>query len=427
MATYSSPHPNPLPAYRERGKTGPALLVLSQVFVPDPASVGQHIADVALELGRRGHRVVVYTTRRGYEDPQKRYPPRQQIGPVLIRRMPLASFGKKSMLLRMIGSASFMIQALIICLLTPSVEGIFFSTSPPLVGLIGCIAGWIRRVPVIYWAMDLNPDQLIALGKIKAASLPARILESFNRFILRRSSLIVALDRFMADRLHRRGNIRHKLLVLPPWPHETHLAGADGAKNAFRLRNGLEGKFVFMYSGNHSPSNPLDTILQAALKFRDDPTLRFVFVGGGLGKKEIEEFISQNALTNVLSLPYVAIDELGTSLSAADVHIVSLGQPMVGIVHPCKIYGAMAVARPILYLGPEPSHIADLIAGNDIGWRLAHGEVAAAVARIAEIRQMDGPRLAEMGRRAQALLQASFSQQSLCSRFCDAVEEALRL
>ena len=31
---------------------GQTLLVISQTFVPDPASVGQHMADVAVEMGR---------------------------------------------------------------------------------------------------------------------------------------------------------------------------------------------------------------------------------------------------------------------------------------------------------------------------------------------------------------------------------------
>ena len=32
------------------------ILIISQTFVPDPASVGQHMADVAFELARRGHK-----------------------------------------------------------------------------------------------------------------------------------------------------------------------------------------------------------------------------------------------------------------------------------------------------------------------------------------------------------------------------------
>jgi colanic acid biosynthesis glycosyl transferase WcaI len=287
------------------------LLVLSQVFIPDPASVGQHIADVALEMGRRGHRVIVYTQRRGYEDPNRRYPSYQRIGPVDVRRMPLASFGKKTTLLRMVGAVSFMVQSLFLCLFTPNVDGIFFSTSPPLIGIVACIAGLLRRIPVVYWAMDLNPDQLIALGKLRDGSLAARFLENANLFILRRSSLVVALDRFMGARLRRRVRLEDKLLILPPWAHQEHLEAVDPQANPFRLRHGLQGKFVFMYSGNHTPSNPLNTILQAALKFRDDPQIVFLFVGGGLGKKEVEQFIASHRLTNVISLPYQPIEQLG--------------------------------------------------------------------------------------------------------------------
>jgi len=42
------------------------ILIISQTFVPDPASVGQHMADVAQEMARHGHRVIVFTANRGY-------------------------------------------------------------------------------------------------------------------------------------------------------------------------------------------------------------------------------------------------------------------------------------------------------------------------------------------------------------------------
>src|SRR6187399_166413 len=82
------------------------LVIFSQVFVPDPASVGQHIADVAVEMARRGHPVRVYTSARGYEDPSVRYPPREDLHGVRVRRLPLSSFGKRSILTRLIGTAA---------------------------------------------------------------------------------------------------------------------------------------------------------------------------------------------------------------------------------------------------------------------------------------------------------------------------------
>ena len=401
------------------------LLIFSQVFVPDPASVGQHIADVAFEMAHRGHRVRVYTANRGYDDPSIKYSPREVLNGVRIRRLPLSSFGKKNIFTRLIGTVSFMLQTILIALFSPKIDAILFSTSPPMIGLALSIVAWVRRIPTAYWAMDLNPDQLIMMGKISPHGLIARTLETANRFILRRTALVIALDRFMADRLRARAKLDHKLLVLPPWPHEQHTQSIDHADNPFRAHHNLAGKFVIMYSGNHSPANPLSTLLQASLQLQDDPDLRFLFVGGGIGKKEIDYFIRDHQPKNVLSLPYQPLADLRYSLSAADLHVVSLGDGMVGIIHPCKIYGAMAVARPILYLGPKPSHIADLLESHAFGFCITHGDVPGAVQTIRRIRQLPPETLREMGLAAQTVLQQNLSQTHLCDQFCDSLASLL--
>jgi glycosyltransferase involved in cell wall biosynthesis len=409
---------------RERPRKN--LLIISQTFVPDPASVGQHITDVALEMARRGHRVRVLASARGYEDASLRYPLRENLHGVEIRRIPLGSFGKKSLPLRVFGTASFMLQVLFRALFMPDLDAVFFSTSPPLVGIIACILHWVRRVPIAYWAMDLNPDQLVALGKLEPESAVARLLEAANRIILRESSLVIALDRFMADRLAPRGRgLREKTIVLPPWPHEDHMEVAPPGQNPFRARHALDGKFVVMYSGNHSPSNPLTTLLRAAVGLKHDPDLRFLFVGGGSGKREVEEVIARENPGNIVSLPYQPLAELGNSLSAADVHVVSLGEAMVGIIHPCKIYGAMAVGRPILYLGPRPSHVSDLLDRHAIGWQVSHGDVRGAIETIRMIRASGAPSLRHMGANAQSVMRQTLGQRALCSRIGDALDELL--
>ena len=409
------------------------ILVISQTFVPDPASVGQHMTDVAKELARRGYEVRVYTSARGYENPRAKYPRREFMGAgggggVDIRRLPLASFGKKRLWARVFGTASFQVQALWHMLWTRRVAGIFFATSPPLVGVMACVAQALRGMPIVYWAMDLNPDQLIALGRLKEKSLAARLLEGANRLILRRSALIVALDRFMQGRLLARGDFGDKMVVMPPWPHEESMAAADSAADAgaaanpFREKHGLGGKRVIMYSGNHSPANPLSTLLEAAAGFKDDDRVRFVFVGGGAGKQEVEACIREHQLTNMLSLPYQPLAELRYSLSAADVHVVSMGQEMAGIIHPCKIYGAMTVGRPVLYLGPKPSHISDILEAHQCGWQVAHGDVEGMKRRIEAILAAPAADLRRMGSAGQAAVRGSLSQEILQGRMGDELE-----
>jgi colanic acid biosynthesis glycosyl transferase WcaI len=395
-----------------------SLLGISQVYLPDPASVGQHMADVASSMAARGHRTVVLTADRGYDEPARRFPRREQVDGVEIRRLPFSSFGKRSIVMRLLGGLSFALQAVWAGVRIGRVDRILVSTSPPLAQLAGLVVSRIRRAPLTLWVMDLNPDQMVALKLLRPGHPVVRLFDWLNRRVLARASDVIVLDRFMAERVLAKLDVRDKLTVLPPWPHEDHLGPTPKEDNPFRREHGLEGKFVVMYSGNHGPSNPLTTALDAALRLLGDPRLAFVFVGGGIGKAAVDRV----AGPTILSLPYEPLDRLRYSLSAADVHLVTLGDDVVGIVHPCKVYGAMAVARPVLLVGPDRSHVGDLLAREEIGWRIAHGDVEGLVALLRSFVDADPRRLAEMGERARAVLQHGLSKDELCGRLCDILE-----
>lgn len=403
------------------GPSAGTILVLSQVYPPDPTSVGQHVADAAESLAARGHRVVVFTADRGYDDPRVRYPRRELRAGVEVRRLPLSSFGKQSILVRLLGGGLFVLQGLLRGLFLRDLSGILVSTSPPMASVAAVGIASARRAPVTFWSMDLNPDQMIALGRIAADSWPARIFDTLNRMILRRARAVVALDRFMAERLRRKLDVGSRMHVLPPWPHEDHLESVEHADNPFRRRHALEGKFVIAYSGNHGPSNPITTALRAAERLRSDERFVFLFIGGGIGKREVEQAIAEGA-TNVRSLPYQPLADLKYSLSAADLHLVTMGDDVVGIVHPCKVYGAMAVARPVLLLGPAPSHIADLLERHRCGWRVGHGEVEAMADLLRRIAALPPEELRETGERGRRAIDHDLSKAALCGRFCDIVE-----
>ena len=64
---------NPQTQTQDKGVPAGTLLVISQVYIPDPAAVGVYIAEVAAELVKRGWRVVVMTASSGYDDPSIKY------------------------------------------------------------------------------------------------------------------------------------------------------------------------------------------------------------------------------------------------------------------------------------------------------------------------------------------------------------------
>ena len=82
----------------------------------------------------------------------------------------------------------------------------------------------------------------------------------------------------------------------------------------------------------------------------------------------------------------------------------------------------MTVGRPILYFGPRPSHVSDLLDEHRFGERVAHGDVAAAVNSIQTLRGMDRATLARMGEVGRQVVQQRLSQKSLSRQFCDHLE-----
>jgi hypothetical protein len=275
--------------------------------------------------------------------------------------------------------------------------------------------------------MDLNPDQAISMGLASSSSLMSRALHKLNEVAFQRADLLVVLDEFMASRIRDNYGVTRPMLVRPPWPHEQFFEPSKPASNRYRTENGVrDDQILFMYSGNHGESLPLLTFLESARVLKDDDRAVFFFVGGGRGKPAVEAYVARHNMRNVRCLPYQPLEDLGELLSAADVHMVTMGENLVGINHPCKIYGAMSVGRPLLYVGPSPSHMSVLIEEHGLGWQVQHGDVDGAVAVIQSIIGSELSDLEAKGRRSGQVARSSFSREILLGELKSEIEQLLQ-
>jgi hypothetical protein len=323
-------------------------------------STAQHLTDLAVELSSRGHSVTVLTSARGYDDPNLRFKSRERWKGINIIRIPSVSWGKTSKLKRAANFSSFLLICAIRMLFLPRVDGVVALTSPPLISFLAALYALFTGTRLYCWIMDLNPDEAIAAGWLQEKSLTTRLLKRMMNYSLQRAEKVVVLDRFVKDRVRGEGVAGERIAVLPPWSHSDVVSYSNSGRNEFRKRHGLNGKFVVMYSGNHSPCHPLDTLLDAAKTLRSCSDVIFCFVGGGSEQQKVRRFAGQHQLTNIKCLPYQPLTGLSASLSAADLHVVVMGDPFVGIIHPCKVYNIMAIGSRALYIGPEESHVTDL-------------------------------------------------------------------
>jgi glycosyltransferase involved in cell wall biosynthesis len=345
---------------------------------------------------------------------------------VRIHRVFSTSFGKKTKWRRAVDFGSFIVSCCARLILLPRHDVVIALTTPPLISFVGACRAKLWRARFCYWVMDMNPDEAIAAGWLRADSFPARILEKMSRFSLRRADSVVALDRFMRDRILAKRIAPEKISVIPPWSHDDEVRFDPVGRKQFRKAHGLEGKFVVMYSGNHSPVHPLDTLLRAAEKLRDNPDIVFCFAGGGseFGKAERgkQKAESENWKLRILCLPYQPLEQLAASLSAADLHVVVMGEAMLGLVHPCKIYNILAVGAPVLYIGPKPSHVTEILDRLETGYPRAsrpHGDANSVADQI--LRLMD--REQNVPRQAPAREAAGFSKTVLLPQLIAELEK----
>lgn len=404
------------------------ILILTQTYVPDSSATGQLLHDVATALVSRGHKVCVLTANRDYNDSNRRHPSHEILDGVEIRRAPIPRLGRSSIIARVTVALFFTIQVIFpYRMFLRGLDVILVSTASPLTPFPALTISWINKVRLFYWIHDLYPDLAIKVGALAKRSPSTGVLNWLNRRLLSRSKRVIALDEYMAKQVQAKQDVANKITIIPPWAPFDDSREVQNGRHPWREKYLSTDSRIVMYSGNHSLIHPLDTLLKSAQRLRDEKGLKFFFVGGGLGKRKIEKMVEREGLENIRCFPFQPLTDLAYSLSAADVHVVSIGNMTVGLSHPCKIYGAMTVGRPLLLFGSESSPAAEIINTYKIGWCVPHGDIENAVETLKEIQGASSKRLAEMGKAAKEVARRHYSRNTLRGRLCDEMEAVLRL
>ena len=290
---------------------------------------------------------------------------------------------------------------------------------------------------VIYYLQDIYPDVAVAVG-VATNNFFIRMLRSRLKQEYMRADAIVVLDEDMRDRLVGWGVPADRLKIVPNWM-DCSVVKPIKSNNPFRLEHGVEDRFVVMHSGNMGMTQRLDVLVDAMRIVADglsdstggesegDQRLRrfngdgtecratLMIVGNGAKRAALEE--QARGVANIRFLDYQPRELLSASLSAADLHVVSMDQSITGCLAPSKLYGILASGTPVLAIVPKGNAVWRLVEQEKIGWNVEPGDTAGIAQAIREAESLDRSQLQAMGNRGRVLAETLFDKRICCEAF----------
>ncbi|MBB5751860.1 glycosyltransferase involved in cell wall biosynthesis [Prosthecomicrobium pneumaticum] len=367
--------------------------------------------------------MVVIASRQRYDAPQERLPAVERVGGVEVHRVSTSRFGRANLAGRSLDYLTFYLSAAWrLARLVRRGDIVVVKTDPPLLSLVvGPIAA-LRGARRIDWLQDLFPEVAGALG-IGAGRLGKagqRLLARLRDRSLRRAAAVVAIGDRMAARVAAAGVPQGRIHVLPNWADGRLIRPIDRDANPLRAAWGLGEAFVVGYSGNLGRAHDYRTLLDAIGRIEravsDGPPILFLFIGGGAQYEAFRRAVAAEGLGSVRFEPYQPRERLAESLSAADLHLVSLRPALEGLIVPSKFYGIAAAGRPTLFIGAADGEVARLLAAHRCGATAPEGDGAALAATVLDLARHPD-RAAAMGARARAVFEREWDRPVALARW----------
>jgi len=401
------------------------IIAISQVYWPDTVSVSQHLTDLLEYLAVRGHKVTIYTSKNDYENPKIHFKNEEIHNGVIIKRFGNTSFGKAKKVGRVIDflSFNFILGLNLVKIKRKSYDLMIGVTVPPLLSYIGIKLAILKKIKFLYWTMDLQPELSIISGYLSPTSKAARSLQKKGDFIFKKSDIIITLDKYMGKHIYNRIGNREKIFSVSVWPVMNTVYDGSRLSNPFRIENKFGDRIVIMYSGNHSVVHPLDTLINIETSLKDDKRFLFVHIGSGVRLKDVIENKKKYDLDNVVILPYQPRENIHLSLGSSDIQVVVLGDNCVGYTHPNKIYGAMFIGKPILYIGPKSSHVTDVLDSTKGNIIANHGEVKQIISKLELFALLSPKEKEKIGEQNAKIAKNEFTPEKLINSMAQLIEK----
>lgn len=333
------------------------ITFFSDHFYPEPSAPAAHVYERSVLWCKGGHDVTVITNApntpmgRVYDGYRNRWRFVEYLNGVRVVRVKTYIAENRGAVRRIFDYLSYAVSSFSNSLLE-SRPDVVISTSPHLfVPVAGLAMAWLRRVPHVMEVRDLWPASIAATTNLKKGRL-YRMLERLELFLYRKSARIIVLTPAFKENLISRNVPENKIDVVI---NGANLELFQPRERDEALASSLQigGQTVIGYLGTLGLAHGLENVIEVARLMKDESVI-FLFVGEGALKARLQDMVEQWQLRNVRFVARQRKEDMPGYWSVCDIALVHLRNDSVfASVIPSKIFEAMAVGLPVLYVGPR--------------------------------------------------------------------------
>ena len=404
------------------------ILIVSQYFWPE----NFRINDLTQELVQRGHSVTVLTGIPNYpagtvfEEYRKTPKAFEYYSGARVFRVPMIARGNGAVRL-FLNYLSFVIGA---CLYGPwrlrgqQADVIFvFEPSPVTVGLPAILLGRIKRAPVVFWALDLWPETLAAIGVVRSPMVLGWV-GHLVRFIYERCTLVLGRSRGFLPKIAKYCSDAKKIRYFPSWAEEIFNKADLVPAPEVPVQQGL---FNVLFAGNIGEAQDLPAVLNAAESLKHNSAIRWLIVGDGRISDWLHEEVARRGLqSKVLLLGRFPVECMPSFYAHADALLVSLKKdPVFSLTIPGKVQSYLMAGVPIL--GMLDGEGAQVITDSNAGLVCAAGNSGGLASAVLEMFAMSADQRKQLGMNGRVFVQKEFGRKSLMDQLEVLLHEAVDL
>lgn len=399
------------------------ILLVSQYFWPETFRVN----DLAQELVLRGNEVTVLTGKPNYPHGKifKGYSfwgyKKEYYKDINLIRVPLIPRGKGAKIGLALNYLSFVLFSCLYILFHKQKYDVSltFAISPITQVYSALLHKKMFGSRAYLWVQDLWPESVVAAGKMNS-NFVYRMLTQMVQGIYKKVDGICVQSEAFNQSILQKGDYKSKISYIPNWAED--LFSNDSSIDKERFKSLIPDGFIIMFAGNIGEAQDFESVLQAAVRTKDNKDIKWVIVGDGRKKNFVkQQIIELNLCETVFLLGRYPLEDMPDLFIHADVMLVSLkDQDIFSLTIPSKIQSYMAFGKPIVSMMNG--------IGNEIIMEAGCGDIAVAgdfeslAKNIKKIYQSGSTELSAKGRAGQEYYQKFFSKKMIIDRLMEIFE-----